>query len=122
MYSHGRDRQSPARSLGEIAGKLLRRKRFFEKGKYGPLAEAWQELVGEGIAARTKIRSFTGGKLVVEVGSSSLLHELNGFLKDSLLEGLRGVKAGRDVAGIEFRLGSPPADQDGRHPTQADGL
>ena len=70
------------RTIGDVARALLRRKKFREKGRYGALVDAWQELTGEEIAARTQIRSFKDGELVIEVESSVLLHELNGFLKE----------------------------------------
>ena len=94
-----------ARPIGEIIEGLVRRKRFYEKSKYGALVDAWTELVGERIAERTRISSFKDGELVVDVDSSVLLHELAGFLREQLLAGIQGAKAGRDVARIRFRLG-----------------
>ena len=100
-----RGRQNLGRPFGDVAKALLRRKRFVEKGRYGALVAAWQDLVGDGVAEHTRVRAFKEGKLVVEVDSPTLLHELNGFLKDSLLRGLRESKAGRDIAQMELRLG-----------------
>jgi len=94
-----------ARPIGDVLKALLRRKRFLQKGKYSALTTAWVELVGEAVAARTRIRSFQEGKLTVEVTSSVLLHELNGFMKQQLLSGLRACDAGRDVAELRFCLG-----------------
>jgi len=68
------------------------------------LNRAWDELVGESVAARTRIRSFGDGELVVEVDSCVLLHELNGFLRPQLVEGLQAVKAGRDIVKLRFCL------------------
>lgn len=93
-----------ARPLGEILKRILRRKRLHQKGKYGALSVAWEELVGEGVASRTRIGAFDEGELVVEVDSAALLHELNSFMKDQLLAGLRATDGGRDVAGLRFRL------------------
>ncbi len=98
--------QREARPIGEIARALLRRKKFHEKGKYGALVDAWADLVGESIAARTRIRAFRGGELVVEVGSSVLLHELNGFMKEQLLAGIQSTEGGRDVASLRLCLGN----------------
>ncbi|MHC5034350.1 MAG: DciA family protein, partial [Planctomycetota bacterium] len=91
--------------VGQIASELLRRKKFQEKGKYAALAEEWQQVVGPSVAARTRIRAFKDGRLVIEVTSSVLLHELNSFLKEQLLSALQETEAARDVAGIQFRLG-----------------
>jgi hypothetical protein len=105
-----RKRGEEALPIGEIARKLLRRKRFHEKGKYGALVDAWQGLVGEAMAERTHIRAFKEGDLLVQVDSPALLHELNGFLKQQLLEGLQATKAGRDVASLRLCLGPVAGD------------
>ena len=94
-----------ARPIGDVLKALLRRKRFLQKGKYPALTTAWAELVGEGIAARTRVRSFQEGRLTVEVASSVLLQELSGFMKEQLLAGMQGCKAGKDVAELRFCLG-----------------
>lgn len=93
-----------ARPLGAIARELLRSKKFRQKGKYGALSEAWAEVVGEELGARTNVRSFKDGTLIVEVDSSVLLQELDGFMKQELLLQLTAHKAGRDVARLSFRL------------------
>ena len=93
-----------ARPVGDFLRGLMRRKRFEQKRKYGALAEAWVQLVGEAIGARTRICGFDEGRLVVEVDSSALLYEMNGFMKQQILAGLQGDDAGRDVVEIRFRL------------------
>ncbi|MCK4373950.1 MAG: DUF721 domain-containing protein [Candidatus Brocadiae bacterium] len=109
-----------ARPLGEIMRGLLRRKKFREKGKYGALVDAWCELVGEAIAARTGIRSFKDGELVIEVDSSALLHELNSFMKQQLLQGLRESRGGRDVAALRLCLSARKARPGLAGPEQAE--
>ncbi len=101
MPRRGEDR---ARPVGEVIRALVRRKRFHEKGRFGPLAQAWTEMVGEAIARRTRVHDFNDGTLTVEVDSPALLHELNGFMKEDLLAGLRGGRPGRDVNALRFRL------------------
>jgi len=92
------------RAFGDIARAVLRRKKFYQKGRYGPLRKAWQDLVGEAVARRTHIRSFARGKLVIEVSSATLLHELNNFMEAQLLRELQATAAGRDIASLRFRL------------------
>jgi predicted nucleic acid-binding Zn ribbon protein len=111
-----RDAES-ARPIGDIAKALLRRKKFHEKGKFGALVSAWGAVVGEGVAARTNIRSFKDGNLVIEVDSPVLLHELCGFMKQQLLLGLQATEAGRDVAQIRLCLG---LSQSGRKSKEAE--
>ncbi len=93
-----------ARPFIEIAKRVLQQKKFYQRGKYAGLWKAWQELVGESAASRTRICSFARGEVVVEVDSSALLHELNNFMKAMLLEGLQATKGGRDVTALRFRL------------------
>jgi predicted nucleic acid-binding Zn ribbon protein len=102
--------QDRARPIGDVLKALMRRKKFLQKGKYAGLTQTWAELVGEAIATRTCVRSFQEGKLTIEVVSSALLHELNGFMKPQLLAGLQGAKGGRDVVELRFCLRSGPMD------------
>jgi predicted nucleic acid-binding Zn ribbon protein len=99
----GRD---PAKPFGAIAKDIFRRKKFLEKGRYGALEAAWREVVGDELAVRTHISSLRGGQLEVAVDSSVLLQELDGFMKTQILGALRATEAGRDVAGLRFRLGT----------------
>lgn len=101
-----------AEPIGELIKALMRKKKFREKGKYPGLTRAWSELVGEGIAGHTKVREFSEGELVVEVDSSVLLHELNGFMKQRLLAGLQERNEARDVARLRFCLGSGRSDSE----------
>jgi len=106
------DAQETARSFGDVVRAVLRRKKFAEKGRYGRLVKVWNDLVGPGVAEHTRVKAFQDGRLVVDVGSPALLHELNGFLKDSLLAGMQSTDAGRDIARLEFRLGVVRCDGD----------
>ena len=104
------DSSDRAQPIGDVLKALMRRKKFYQKGKYSALQTAWRELVGESIAERTRVRQFKEGTLTVEVSSSVLLHELNGFMKPQLLSGLQESKEGRDVAELRFRLGNGRED------------
>ncbi len=98
------------RTLGEVLKELLREKTFHQKGRHTALSDAWAAIVGEAIAERTRIRSFEGGELVVEVNSPVLLHELNGFMREQLLSAIQQRRAGRDVAALKFCLGNSSHD------------
>ena len=112
MSQSSRQRGSKdGRPIGDIARALLRRKKLYEKGKFSALVSAWSELVGEAIAARTHIRAFKDGGLVIEVDSPALLHELSGFMKKQLVSGLQATEAGKDVAGIRLCLGTARSER-----------
>ena len=95
-----------ARKFGDVLKRLLKTKRFYEKSKFGALSEAWRQVVGEEIAEQTKIVSYQHGSLKVEVDSSVLLHELSGFMEDTILQELQQTSGAEDVVDLRFCLGS----------------
>jgi len=98
-----------ARRFGDLLGGVIKAKRFCGKTKYSALTAAWQGIVGEEIASRTRIVNFEHGRVTVEVTDSTLQHELGGFMRAVLLEQLQRTPGGQDVAELRFRLGSGPA-------------
>lgn len=71
------------------------------------VARAWREIVGEEVAAHTKLaRTIRGGVLRVEVDSASLLGELAGFRKPELLAGLQERVRRKHIEEIRFKLSS----------------
>ena len=107
-----------ARPIGDVIKRLLKRKRFYEKGKFGALVHAWAHVVGDEIAAHTRISGFREGRLVVDVDSSVLLHELGGFLKEQVLRELQATDGGVDVMELRFRLGSAGHSSARRSPSE----
>jgi predicted nucleic acid-binding Zn ribbon protein len=101
-----------ARPLGDVLKQVMRRLRRMDRGKFSGLGRAWAELVGEELAKRSRVTAWREGELTVEVDSSVLMQELNGFMKQTLLEGLQGTEKGRDVARIRFRLGTARGNQE----------
>ncbi len=94
--------------LHAIARKVMGSKKFHQKGRFTDLSREWAALVGEPVAQKTRIRSFKDGRLVIEVASPSLMHELSGFMRESLLQALQETRAGRDIAEMRFRLSDNP--------------
>jgi predicted nucleic acid-binding Zn ribbon protein len=93
-----------AKRFGDVMKRLLRAKRFYQKSKYGPLVTAWEEVVGEEIASRTRIGAYEHGRLTIQVDSSVLMQELSGFLRSTLLQELRRKPAGQDVVDLRVTL------------------
>jgi len=96
------------RRFGDVLGQLLRAKKFYQKGKYGALVDAWREVVGEEIGARTRIVSFEHGRITVEVTDAALHQELSGFMRAALVQQLQQAAGGEDVVELRFRLGAEP--------------
>ncbi|MFP4028293.1 MAG: DUF721 domain-containing protein [Candidatus Brocadiia bacterium] len=97
--------RSSARGFGAVLSRVLKQKRFYQKGRYSAVSRAWEEVAGPEIASRTRIASYEDGKLRVEVESSVLLQELSGFMRETILEELRRTSGGEDVAEVRFCLG-----------------
>ena len=53
------------------------------------VGRAWEAVVGEATAARTRVVDFSGGVLTLEIASSTLKHDLLTLRKKQLLEGLK---------------------------------
>ncbi len=63
--------------VGDVLGRVLRRRGLAKQLEYQKLLEEWPRLVGAGLARLTRARSVRDGVLVVEVPSSAWAMELN---------------------------------------------
>lgn len=70
------------------------------------LREAWDSVAGAEIARCTKATGLNRGVLQVSVSSASLLSELMGFHKRSLLAKLKDVHPDLRIRDLKFRLDS----------------
>jgi hypothetical protein len=68
--------------------------------------DAWRRVVGEEVAARTRVVEWRGGELLVEVSSAPLLNELSTYFAAQILESLHEAEELRTVHRIRFRAGS----------------
>jgi len=93
------------RKFGDVAEGILREKKYYNKGRYGALRRAWQEVVGAEISAATRIIAYEHGKVKVSVDSPVLLHSLKGFMRHSILEELNNTDGGESVKEIFFMAG-----------------
>ncbi len=92
------------KKAASIVLRLVRKKKFYNS-KYGALLAAWKEVVGPEIYKTTKIMSYREGKLKIGVSSPVLLHELKGFMRQSILEELKRTDGGQDIEDIVFLAG-----------------
>jgi predicted nucleic acid-binding Zn ribbon protein len=100
------DEDSEPERIGELMEPVLRELRIVGRRVGRALQEAWIDVAGAELAGRTRLRSFRAGRLVVEVDSSSLLHELQSFRAQELLSRLRERMTKPPVAELRFRLGA----------------
>ncbi|MBI5124121.1 MAG: DUF721 domain-containing protein [Candidatus Omnitrophica bacterium] len=82
--------------LGAIGGKGI----FTEED----MAAAWERVVGVRAAGHSRVRSFRGSRLVVNVDGSSWLYELT-IEKKSILKKLSSEIKGKKIKDITFRIG-----------------
>ena len=73
-------------------------------GQVERLGELWRTLVGEQTASKSRIASFRGGVLMVEVANSGLGQELSVYLKRDLLKKLR-AESGLKITDLRCRVG-----------------
>ena len=71
------------------------------------IGRAWVDILGPEIARHTRLsRAIHKGVLKVEVDSSSLLQELDGFRRAEILKGLQERVKRRHISDLKFKLGS----------------
>lgn len=102
----GRDAQrgGAPESLGDILKRTMRGVRPAVVRRRG-VAGAWAAAAGAELSEDTRAVSLNHGVLTVEVRSSALLAELQGFRRDDLLARLLGADPTGRVTGLRFRPG-----------------
>jgi predicted nucleic acid-binding Zn ribbon protein len=91
-----------ARGLTPLGQVLVRTHEAMHKRSGALLtAEEWKSIVGERIAARTRVQNIFKGNLVVNVASSAWALELS-FLSADIVARL--VASGREISGLKFRV------------------
>jgi len=68
------------------------------------MAAAWEDAVGKKAAARSRVRSVKGGRVIVSVDDSSWLYELS-TRKKEILKKISAKLKGRKIKEITFRIG-----------------
>ena len=106
MSRPGPREESDPERLGELLEPVLRELRIIGRRVGKALHEAWMDVAGPELSGRTRLKSFKGGKLYVEVDSSALLHELQNFRGPEILARLRERMPEPHVATLRFRLGT----------------
>jgi predicted nucleic acid-binding Zn ribbon protein len=116
-----REESDPER-LGKLIEPVLRELKIIGRRIGRDLHEAWMEVAGPDLSGRTRLKSFKGGKLYVEVDSSALLHELQSFHGPDLLARLRERMPKPHVASLRFRLGTfGSTEERGQSPDRSAG-
>jgi predicted nucleic acid-binding Zn ribbon protein len=90
--------------VGDVLRRILREVRPEHRRRKG-VAEAWSAAAGPELAEETRPATLQRGVLVVEVRSTALLAELQGFRRDELLARLLAAEPSGRITGLRFRPG-----------------
>jgi hypothetical protein len=93
------------KDLAEILGELLTVRGYVQLRAKQELEDIWNKAVGQPDCWQTQVGEVRRGVLNVTVAHSTLLEELAGFRKPTLLLALRSVSPGASIHDIRFRLG-----------------
>ena len=95
-------------SLGDILGKILKKRKISLNLEDKRLTEAWNKAVGDRISAHARPDNLQRDTLFVKVSDSVWMQQLH-FLKQDILEKINQLLDGRTVKNIHFSLGNTPA-------------
>ena len=98
------NRANDAENIGAILSRFLKKKGLNRVLAQQKLRSDWQQAVGPQLAPHTRLAGFIGSTLRVEVDSAVYLHELSGYMKDSILKQLESSAGGIPVKDIIFRV------------------
>jgi predicted nucleic acid-binding Zn ribbon protein len=89
--------------VGDVLGEVLRKHGVEKSVRRASIAQLWPEIVGEKLAAVTRVRGTDKDALLVEVRSSAWLSELS-MLKEEVLERVNARVEDAPVARVVFVL------------------
>lgn len=94
-----------AQPVGGPLGKVMKALGLSERIHEEDVKQAWQEVVGEFLAAHSSPSALRDGILIVRVLQPTLLYELDRVWKPQLVQKLRARFGARSVRDIRFRIG-----------------
>ena len=93
-------------ALSEVVPGVLKGLRP-RKGGLDRVRKVWSAVVGEPVAARTRLATLENGVLTVEVASSSLKHDLMTFRMERVLRDLKRRLPETPITSLRCRVGNP---------------
>ncbi len=94
--------------LGEILGKILKKRNIPHTPTNRRLLAIWRRAVGPQIASQTYPDSLKRGTLFVRVSAPVWMHQLQ-FLKEEIISKLNELFAPEEVHNLHFSIGEIPA-------------
>jgi len=100
-----RKKQKELVPLGSVLPNLLKSIRTGSDAQLVEVWELWDDVVGETIAKNARPAAFKGKLLLVEVSSSTWMHQLQ-FLKADIIEKINDAFGKEMVDEIKFKIGT----------------
>ena len=100
-----RKKQKELVPLGSVLPNLLKSIRTGSDAQLVEVWELWDDVVGETIAKNARPAAFKGKLLLVEVSSSTWMHQLQ-FLKTDIIEKINDAFGKEMVDEIKFKIGT----------------
>jgi hypothetical protein len=117
---HRRARQLKPEMLGEILGKILKKRNIPHTSTDRRLLDTWKRAVGPQIAAQTHPETLKRGVLFVRVSAPVWMHQLQ-FMKEEILCRIKELSGPDEVRSLFFSIGEiPPPPPDGAAPPPPD--
>jgi len=88
--------------LGLVLQRLVRKKGLAEQSSGQELNQLWKTTAGERIAAKSFVKRFRSGVLVVGVSNGAILEELNCYLKHDLLPAMQQQHPEPPILSLKF--------------------
>ena len=99
-------RSNEPQHVSQALAELIALRGYARRDAAAQLREAWDGVAGAEIARSTRATGLSRGVLQVSVSSASLLSELTGFHKRSLLAKLKETYPDLRIRDLKFRLDS----------------
>lgn len=99
------ERREPE-SIEAVLRRWLRKNRVRKRVFRDDIFKCWDAVVGNEVAAHTRVLRYERGVLEVEVDSGALLHELSTYYQPEILSSLRGTEELASIRDLRFRAGS----------------
>jgi hypothetical protein len=91
-----------ARPIGTVMRRLLREKGYGAVESNQALADVWVGVVGDKLAATTRVGKISRGTLMVEVNGSQALQEIH-FQKSTILKAVQAALPAQKITDLRFR-------------------
>jgi hypothetical protein len=110
-----RARQMKPEMLGEILGKILKKRNIPHTPTDRRLVDTWRRAVGPQIAAQTHPDTLKRGVLFVRVSAPVWMHQLQ-FMKEEILGRINELTGPEEVRNLRFCIGEIPVPPPGDAP------